>query len=205
MAKEKSSIFGLLGYPVKHSFSPAMHNAAFKYLKINARYELFEKRPEELADFLQTLSEQNICGLNVTVPYKERVFEFIKPDQESFYLRQLKAINTIVVKNGVLKGFNTDVPGFAKHLKEHINPADKRTAIVGAGGAARAVAYVLAESSAKDITIYDIDENKSLALVNLIKEIFPQFDIKAVKRIEDLNLLLLKGREKKRGFREERT
>lgn len=188
MAEFKPLIFGLLGYPVKHSFSPAMHNAAFEYLKINARYERFEKRPQDLADFLETLAKQNICGLNVTIPYKEKVLGFVKLDQESFYAGQLKAINTIVVENGTLKGFNTDKPGFSKHLKEKFDPVNKKTAILGAGGAARAVAYVLAESKSKDITIYDIDENKAYAIVELIKEIFPNFDITAVKNIEDLNI-----------------
>lgn len=188
MAQEKTSIFGLLGFPVKHSFSPAMHNAAFKYLKINARYGLFEKKPQELEDFLNSLARQNICGLNVTIPYKERVLDFVELDKESFYLREIRAVNTIVVEGGILKGFNTDIPGFSKHLKEQIDPLNKKTAILGAGGAGRAVAYVLASSKAKEIAIYDIDRKKSQGVVDLIKKVFLNFNIEAVGRIEDLNI-----------------
>jgi shikimate dehydrogenase len=188
MGEHKTAIFGILGYPVKHSFSPAMHNAAFKYLGINARYEIFEKRPEELENFLESLTGQNICGLNVTIPYKEEVLSFVKLDKESFCAQALKAVNTIVLKDGVLKGFNTDKPGFSKHLKENFNPRDKNTAILGAGGAARAVAYALAESKAEKINIYDVDTDKSKSVVSLIKENFPDFDIRAVKKIEDLNI-----------------
>ncbi|MCM8789972.1 MAG: shikimate dehydrogenase, partial [Candidatus Omnitrophica bacterium] len=72
-----SKIYGLLGYPIKHSLSPKMHNAAFKYLKINAEYRLFEVKPVELDDFLSNLDKNNICGLNITVPYKERVMDFV--------------------------------------------------------------------------------------------------------------------------------
>jgi shikimate dehydrogenase len=188
MADSKTAIFGILGYPVRHSFSPAMHNAAFKYLNINARYEVFEKQPQEIEAFLQSLAQQNICGLNVTIPYKEKVLNFVKLDRESFYAQKLQAVNTIVVKDNVLKGFNTDKPGFSRHLKENFDPLNKNTAILGAGGAARAVAYVLAESKAKNIDIYDVDTDKSKSIVSLIKEIFSNFNIQAVKKIEDLKI-----------------
>lgn len=182
------NIYGLLGYPVKHSFSPVMHNAAFAYLGINARYELFEKSSEELKDFLASLKSKNIRGLNVTIPYKEKVLNFVELDEESVFLRQIKAVNTIVLQNGIVKGFNTDIPGFIRHLNENIDPAGKKTAILGAGGAARAVVYAIAKSEAKDIFIYDVDKIKSESVVGMIKGLFPEFDIRAVDNIGQLQI-----------------
>lgn len=181
-------IYGLLGYPVKHSFSPAMHNAAFKALDIDAEYRLFEKKPEELDSFLNSLSKENISGLNVTIPYKEKILSFVKLNRESFYLRQIRAINTIVLEHGGWKGFNTDIPGFSRDLKENINPANKRAAILGAGGAARAVAYSLANSGARDISIYDIDKTKCQTLADMIRSLFRNFEIHPVDNIEELKI-----------------
>jgi shikimate dehydrogenase len=183
------AIFGLLGFPVSHSLSPAMHNAAFRHLNINAEYKLFEKNPEEVEKFIVSLPEQNISGLNVTIPYKEKVLDFVELDKGSFYLRQVKAVNTIVVKDGILKGFNTDIIGFGKDLAEHnVKPEDKKVAILGAGGASRAVTYVLARHKANQIAIYDIDKSKSQNIVDLIKGLFPNFPIYPVNSIEELKI-----------------
>jgi shikimate dehydrogenase len=135
---------------------------------------------------LYTLSKQNICGLNVTIPYKEKVLDFVKLDKESFFLREIGAVNTIVIRDDELWGFNTDIVGFSRHLKDNINPAGKRIALLGAGGAARAVAYALAKSQVESITIYDIDKVKCTNVVTLIKKFLPK--IEAVEKIEELNI-----------------
>ncbi len=199
----KKRIYGLIGYPIKHSLSPAMHNAAFAALKINAEYKLFEVKPDNLENFLENLGREVISGLdpsfkgigwsilsglNVTVPYKEKVLDFVTLDIESFYLRQVKAINTIVKEGNIWKGFNTDIPGFSKHLKENFNPEGKKVALLGAGGASRAVAYVLANSRAKEIAIFDVDKNKSGAVSKMIKSLFSDFPIYAVGAIEELKI-----------------
>jgi len=189
MAKKNPLIFGLIGFPVKHSFSPAMHNAAFKALNINAEYKLFEIKPEDLEGFFLSLEGKGIHGLNVTVPYKEKVLDFVELDSESFYLKRIKAVNTIVIKNGIRKGFNTDIPGFRRDLAEkNGKPENKRIAILGAGGAARAVAFALAEDKAKEIAIYDIDKNKSQNIVDLIKNLFPKLVIAVAETIEQLKI-----------------
>ncbi len=190
MAKDEPAkkIYGLIGYPVKHSLSPAMHNAAFQALNIDAEYRLFELKPEELESFLGNLKANNILGLNVTVPYKERVLGAVKLDSESFYLSQIKAVNTIVVSGDILKGFNTDIPGFERDLKENINPADKKAAILGAGGAARAVAYVLAKLKAKEVYIYDIDKTKSQGIVDMVKSLFAGYPIFSVDSVGELGI-----------------
>jgi len=186
--KSPARIYGILGFPAKHSLSPAMHNAAFRALKINAEYKLFEVEPEELDYFLDKLDKNDIQGLNITVPYKEKILDFVTLDSESFYLKQIKAVNTIVKKDNIWKGFNTDIPGFSKHLKEHFDPTNKKVAILGAGGAGRAVAYVLADSGAKEIAIFDIDKSKSKNVTDMIKGLFPNSGISSVDNIAQLDL-----------------
>ncbi len=181
-------IFGLIGYPVKHSFSPAMHNAAFQFRHINAEYKLFEKKPEELKTFLHSLSEQNIYGLNVTVPYKEKVLKFL--DYLSIDAKAIGAVNTIVREDNKLKGFNTDIDGFLYDLvnRNRFGVSNKRVALLGAGGAARAVSYALVKSRAKGITVFDIDKNKSEGVAAMIRDLSPKFKIYVVNSIEELDI-----------------
>ena len=188
---EKNSdpkIYGVLGYPAKHSLSPLMHNAAFSALKINAEYKIFEVGFTALDEFLAGIDRNNIHGLNITVPYKERILDFVDLDQESFYLRQIQAINTIVKEENKWKGFNTDIPGFSRHLKENFNPFKKKVAILGAGGAARAVAYALVLDRAGEIRIFDIDAFKPKNVAEMIKGLFPGFKIFPVNNIDELNI-----------------
>ena len=186
-----TQIYGLIGYPVKHSFSPAMHNAAFRHLNINAEYRLFEVKPEELGGFFSTLSQKGIYGLNVTVPHKEKVLDFVSlDDSESYYLKKIRAVNTVVRKGNQLQGFNTDIHGFQWHLieKNNVNPSNKKVALLGAGGAARAVTYVLAKFGAKEIAIFDIDNNKSKNVTNMIKSLPSSVKIFPVDSIEQLDI-----------------
>lgn len=181
-------IYGVLGYPAKHSLSPAMHNAAFSFLKINARYDLFEVPPEELDHFLRTLDERGVLGLNITVPYKEKIIEYIQLDSETTYLRQVKAVNTIVKKQGCWVGSNTDIPGFLRHFREHLDPKDKKIAILGAGGASRAVAYAMADAGAHSIVVFDIDSAKAENVCRMVQSLFPGFAISRVGGIDGLDI-----------------
>ncbi len=182
-------IYGLIGYPVKHSFSPLMHNAAFRSLKINAEYKLFEKKPEELDDFLKSLSEQNIHGLNVTIPYKEVVLKYLR--WKSPEVRFTGAANTIVVKDkNFLEGWNTDGIGFHRHLTKDLkfNISGKNVIIIGAGGAAKAIVNQLARKEAKSIVIYDMDNDKSLELADKINKEFPKCNAISVNSIEGFDI-----------------
>jgi len=182
------NIYGLIGWPLGHSLSGKMHNAAFKALGINAEYKLLPLMPQYFDDFLTNLYNSGISGLNVTVPYKEKVLDLVELDTESLYLRQVKAVNTMVLSEGVWWGFNTDIPGFSRHLKENFKPWKKKIAILGAGGAARAVAYVLAKEKSAQISIFDIDKTKSAGIVEMINSLFPQFEIRAVDSVEKLEI-----------------
>ncbi|MBM3249911.1 MAG: shikimate dehydrogenase [Candidatus Omnitrophica bacterium] len=189
MTPQEKKIYGLIGLPVRHSLSPAMHNAAFAHLKIDAEYRLFELRPEELEDFLSSLSQNRIFGLNVTVPYKEAVLghlQWLAPEAES-----IGAVNTIVVKDkDHLEGWNTDGIGFHRHLTDDLryDPAGKRAAILGAGGAAKAVADQLARRKAKSITLYDADKERSSKLTDKLNREFPECKAHAAGSINGLGL-----------------
>lgn len=182
----KPKVYGLVGFPVKHSLSPRMHNAAFSKLKINAKYKLFELKPEELRDFLGNLKKNNIRGFNVTYPYKEEILGFL--NSRSLAVKEIGAANTVVVDNaGKLKGFNTDALGFAAHLKElKVKPA--RVAVIGAGGAAKAVCFALARMKIEELCIYDIDKFKSLSLFKKLNSVFPKTKFNVATRIEDLGM-----------------
>ncbi len=191
MAKDSSHkrIYGLIGYPVKHSLSPAMHNAAFQALDINAEYKLFELKPEELGDFLSSLTERKISGLNVTIPYKEKVLSYLQ--WKSPEVRFTDAANVIIVKErNYLEGWNTDGIGFHRHLTIDLrfDITKKRVVILGAGGASKAVIDQLARNKAKSITIYDVDKDKSLELANKISKEFPECNAISVNSIESLEI-----------------
>jgi shikimate dehydrogenase len=175
MTKEPAGrIYGVLGYPVKHSFSPLMHNAAFQALNINAEYRLFEIKPQDLDSFFSSLRERNIFGLNVTIPYKEAVLKYL--EWQSPEVRFTGASNTIVVEDrNLLKGWNTDGIGFHRHLTKDLkfNISGKQIIILGAGGAAKAVTNQLARHKAKGIVIYDLDVNKGWKLADKINTEFP--------------------------------
>jgi shikimate dehydrogenase len=179
-------IYGVLGYPAKHSLSPAMHNAAFRALKINAEYKIFEEKPEELGGFLGSLAEKKIHGLNVTVPYKEKVIPFL--NSISSEAKTIAAVNTIRVCADKLEGFNTDGEGFLKHLIADLSfhPKDKRIAIIGAGGAAKAISVYLCQVAPKAIKIYDIERTKTIALIDNLKDNFKNVQLAIAESIEEL-------------------
>jgi len=137
----------LIGDPVSHSISPAMHNAAFKELGLDYIYLPFRVKPESLNDSLKGLRALGIAGFNVTIPHKVAIMPLL--DKLDPLAEKIGAVNTVLNNKGVLKGFNTDGPGFIAALKTSgIEPDGKKVVLLGAGGAARAIAFSLAESGA---------------------------------------------------------
>jgi shikimate dehydrogenase len=170
MISGKTKIYGIFGYPVEHTFSPGMHNAAFKKLGMDACYVPFAVRPDELETAVRAIASLGLCGLNVTVPHKEKVIAYL--DDLSEEARLIGAVNTIEVSDRKLIGHNTDGRGFLRSLKENagLNPKGKRFLFIGSGGAARAVGFSLALAGAKNILFRDIDEIKAGALARDIHE-----------------------------------
>ena len=180
MANADRQIYGVVGFPVKHSLSPVMHNAAFGALGIDAEYRLFEVSPDDLGSFFAQARHNNIFGLNITIPHKQAVMPLLQAISEE--ARLIGAVNTVKVVPGSMEGFNTDGEGFIRHLKEAMDfdPLKKSIAILGAGGAARAVSVYLARARAKHIIVYDIDQEKTQKFIAHLRENFPGVDITGV-------------------------
>ncbi|MDD3375414.1 MAG: shikimate dehydrogenase [Candidatus Omnitrophica bacterium] len=191
---EQKSIYGLVGYPLGHSLSPLMHNAAFDALEVDATYQLFPLKEEEFSVFLGELKKPDspIFGLNVTVPYKEKVIPYL--DNLNPYAQKVKAVNTIVIgKNRRLTGYNTDGPGFLAHITElGFNPQSKRISILGAGGAARAIlsVFCMIEQAPQWIKIYDVDYDKAKMLVSDLSQNLNCEKVEVCQSIDDLNIEL---------------
>lgn len=182
-------IYGLIGYPVKHSLSARMHNAAFASYNINAEYRLFEVRPEGLKEFFGDFRKKNLCGINVTIPHKTAALYFM--DDLSDEAKLIEAVNTVVLKADRLIGHNTDCLGFIRSLKTDLGfePKGKRAFILGAGGAGRAVSFGLAKEGLDCMVFSDVDMGRSAALARDIEKktnteaIAVQLDKKSVKEL----------------------
>lgn len=171
-----SQIYGLIGYPVKHTLSPIMHNAWFSRLNIDAIYLPFEVRPENLEKALQALTALSMSGVNVTIPYKECCMKYL--DKIDYDAELIGAVNTISVENNKLIGFNTDGRGFINSLKEvGISSKSKKVFIIGAGGAARAIGFCLVREGTESLRFYDIDKERTVKLVEAIKKRFEAVNI----------------------------
>ncbi len=144
----KTKVCGLIGDPVEHSMSPAMHNAAFKELGIDYLYVPFRVKREELGKAIEGIRALNIKGLNVTIPHKVAILPFL--DELDPLAEKIGAVNTIVNDDGVLRGYNTDATGFLQALLGRgIEPEGKKVVILGAGGASRAISFILADRRAQ--------------------------------------------------------
>ncbi|MBU1122601.1 MAG: shikimate dehydrogenase [Candidatus Omnitrophota bacterium] len=177
MKKSLPKIYGLIGYPVKHSLSPAMHNAAFRECKIDAEYRLFEVKPENLRGFLQgnidvedtngnSILAEKVEGFNITVPYKVKTLQTpvkeiaVRYDNELVVLTG--AINTVKRIGDKLIYRNTDAQGFVKSLREDLkfNTVDKNILLIGCGGAGRAIIAGLMQAGMGVKKIFVCDSNK---------------------------------------------
>ena len=163
---------GILGYPVAHSRSPQMQNAALKETGIARRYARFEIAPGELRDALQSLARLDFVGLNLTVPHKTAGLALVDEADET--ARTIGAINTIKFEGGKLRGFNTDGRGFARAIREEfsVDLRDLRILVVGAGGAARAIALQCARENCERLVIANRDVSKADSLTGRLREFF---------------------------------
>ncbi len=128
--------YGIVGYPLGHSLSPQLHNAAFAFYGVPALYEVFAVSPPEFADFMQRVRGGEVSGLSVTIPYKQKIIPFL--DGFTPLAQKTGAVNTVFWKDGKLWGDNTDVGGFLSPL-ESLSSFPKSALVLGSGGAACAV------------------------------------------------------------------
>jgi shikimate dehydrogenase len=152
---------GIIGYPVGHSVSPQMQQAALDHYKLDIKYELWETAPDKLASFIERLRQPQYLGANITVPHKGSMLQLV--DEIEALASEVGAVNTIVNRDGRLLGFNTDANGFLKALNNDggFDPAEKRAVILGAGGVARAATFALSKAGIKSLTITDIDVERA--------------------------------------------
>lgn len=177
-----SRLYGLIGYPVKHSLSGHMHNAAFRASHINAEYRLFEIKPEEIPDFLfkpdkivkdildEPVRVGDVRGFNVTIPYKVKVKEALEEyfplknspsltQSVAYYLTVAGAVNTVKRNGNILEYWNTDAEGFLKSLQAdlYFSPKNKNVMLIGCGGAGRSVIAALSWKKTEVAKIYVCD------------------------------------------------
>ena len=155
-----TKIFGILGRPVTHSLSPAMHNAAFRHLGINAVYVAFPVT--DLPQAVAGLRGLGIGGVSVTIPFKEEAMPLL--DEIDPQAAKIGAVNTVVNRDGRLTGYNTDWLGAVTALQARTNLAGQHVLILGAGGASRAIAFGIIRAGGR-VTLTDVDQARASALV----------------------------------------
>jgi len=163
-----TQIVGVFGSPIAHTASPAMHNAALAAVKLNWCYLAFHVEPQNLRSALTGIRDLNCRGVNLTVPHKILALDIV--DEVDADARKLGAVNTVVVKEGKLIGFNTDGYGFARGIKEDFDMTlkGKRVLILGAGGAGRAIAIQCTLDGATKVIVANRTPAKIAPIANEI-------------------------------------
>jgi len=184
-----SALYGILGWPVEHSRSPAMHNAAFRTRGLDASYVRFPTHPDDVADAVRGLKALGVRGANVTVPHKEAVMPYL--DDVSPEARAIGAVNTIVREVDRLIGHNTDAPGLARSLEDaRVELDGASVAVLGAGGAARAAVVGMAQKGARSISICARRTEQAQALIDALLPVCGKCTLHTVNLArEDLSVL----------------
>ena len=182
-------VYGVIGNPIEHSLSPVMHNAAFEALGLDAIYLAFRVAEHELGDAIRGAKSLGIAGLNVTIPLKEKALAFVDADDIA---SRIGAINTIDFSTDTPTGYNTDGIGALTVLKERVGEMrGKEVLILGAGGAARAIAFYLDAEGAR-LTIANRTEDRAAMLASSLHNAdFISLSEEELKRhIKDADILI---------------
>jgi shikimate dehydrogenase len=162
----KTQVFAVIGDPITHSLSPIIHNAAFEHLSLNMIFLAFRVTPDQLEHAIKGVRALGIRGLNVTMPHKNSVTMFL--DEAEAAVKFLHAANTILNQDGRLRGFNTDGIGAVRALKGNgMELSGKKVLLLGAGGAAKAIAFSLAKE-VEELCILNRDKTKARELASLL-------------------------------------
>lgn len=160
-----TGLYGIVANPIKHSFSPMMHNTAFQVLGIDDVYLAFEVEEKHLEDFMISVCALNMKGFNVSMPYKLKIMKYLDELTEDAKLCQ--SVNTVKNENGKLIGHISDGKGFYMSLKEkNWDVQNKKIVILGAGGAAQAIIVELAKQKAKEIIVYNRSDKSFIRTLN---------------------------------------
>ena len=171
MIDRKTRILGVIGDPIEHTFSPAMHNAGLNALNFNYIYLPFHVKADRLSAAIEGAKSLGIQGLNVTIPHKQNIIGSL--DEIDAVAEMIGAVNTVQFNyNGdevLTKGFNTDGYGCVRAIEEKAPVKDKKVTITGAGGASRAVAFQIANSGISELSLLNRNVNKAKSLANDLK------------------------------------
>lgn len=170
-------VFGLIGFPLGHSFSKSYFNNKFANEGINAEYVNFEI--EKIDNFKSILDDNSICGLNVTIPYKQSVIPFL--DEIDEVAAEIGAVNVIkfIRKDNslLLKGFNTDVVGFTNSISKMVGKNNKKALILGTGGVSKAIKYALNKMGIETLFVSRMEKNGAITYNQINKEIMLDYSI----------------------------
>ena len=172
--------FGIIGSPIEHSLSPVLHNYWFKKYKIDAEYSTISINEEKLPRIIEKIRNQELSGINVTLPYKQKIVQFVDSlvnDAES-----TNSVNTVYVNSsGLVVGENTDVFGLqAAYLKEVDDLKNKKVLVIGAGGVSPSVILSLQKSGVKNISII----NRTIEKCKFLKQKFKELNILEWKSLQ---------------------
>lgn len=164
----KTKILGIIGNPIEHTISPLIHNSISKYLNVDVTYIPFRVEKAGLEAAVKGLKALNIVGVNVTIPYKKDIMKFLDENSKEAIL--MGAVNTVKNIDGRLYGYNTDAEGFARSFKEEAGTGfkKKKVVLIGAGGAARAMAVKIAKEGAEEINIINRTISKASDITEII-------------------------------------
>jgi len=170
----------LIGHPVAHSFSGGMQQAAFDALEIDARYELWDRRPLDLVDAIGELRGEDFLGANITVPHKEHVVALV--DKLTEEAQAIGAVNVIARDGKKLVGHNTDVAGFKSALDKIVGrqKMPRHAVVLGAGGAARAVTYALITGGFQRVVVFNRHLHRAEGMVRHFGKSAAHMDLRAM-------------------------
>ena len=181
MIDSSTSIYAVIGNPIKHSLSPKIHNAIFEKFHLNSRYCAFCIESSNIKQFISSMKTLGIKGVNVTVPYKEVLVEYLDKCDKS--VQRCGAVNTIVNHDGVTTGYNTDGIGFI-YVLEHvlnINLNKKNIVILGAGGTAKSIGFSFIDTEIASLSLLNRSKDNLHSLYTRLKSEAKSLDINAVQ------------------------
>lgn len=178
--KATTGIYGIFGHPVSHSLSPVMHNSAFEALGLDCVYVAFDIHPEKIGQAAEAIKTLGIRGVNVTIPHKQAIMPHL--DDIASNAVHTGAVNTVKNDGGKLYGYNTDVEGFLRAIKEDLDfkPEGANVFLLGAGGAARAVMSAFCMNAAGSICIANRTPGKAESLGKQFSKNFSGVEIQSL-------------------------
>jgi len=186
-----TTISGVVGWPLTYTMSPAIHNRQIEKFNINSCYLPFRIEPNQLKEtFLGFRSIENMLGLNITIPYKEKVISLIDELDEGAKI--INSVNTVKFKDGQLKGYSTDGPGFLASLNDYnISLDNKKIIILGSGGASRAITAEIVKYNIAGIIIGNRDKSKETYFENISKDIdFLNYKEITINKVKDADIII---------------